>query len=38
MKKLIILLALAFTFTAANAQEKGNWYVGTGDGCKCSMD
>ena len=31
MKKLIILLALAFTFTAANAQEKGNWYVGTGD-------
>ena len=31
MKKLIILLALAFTFTAANAQEKGNWYIGTGD-------
>ena len=31
MKKLIILLALAFTFTASNAQEKGNWYIGTGD-------
>ena len=31
MEKLIILLALAFTFTAANAQEKGNWYIGTGD-------
>ena len=30
MRKLIILLAVAFTFTA-NAQEKGDWYVGTGD-------
>ena len=30
MRKLIILLAIAFTFTA-NAQEKGDWYVGTGD-------
>ena len=30
MRKLIILLAIAFTFTA-NAQEKGNWFVGTGD-------
>ena len=30
MRKLIILLAIAFTFTA-NAQVKGDWYVGTGD-------
>ena len=30
MRKLIILLAVAFTFTV-NAQEKGDWYVGTGD-------
>jgi len=32
MRKLIILLAIAFTFTfTANSQEKGDWYVGTGD-------
>tara|TARA_B100001778_G_scaffold207841_1_gene171851 strand:+ start:3145 stop:3555 length:411 start_codon:yes stop_codon:yes gene_type:complete len=30
MRKLIILLAIAFTFTA-NAQVKGDWYIGTGD-------
>lgn len=30
MRKLIILLALAFTVTVS-AQEKGDWYVGTGD-------
>lgn len=30
MRKLIILLAVAFTFSAS-AQEKGDWYVGTGD-------
>ena len=30
MRKLIILLAIAFTFTA-NAQVKGDWYVGTDD-------
>lgn len=30
MRKLILLLAIAFAFTA-NAQEKGDWYVGTGD-------
>ena len=30
MRKLIILLALAFTFSA-NAQVKGDWFVGTGD-------
>tara|TARA_B100001173_G_scaffold311097_1_gene327385 strand:- start:917 stop:1321 length:405 start_codon:yes stop_codon:yes gene_type:complete len=30
MRKLIILLALAFTVTVS-AQEKGDWYIGTGD-------
>ena len=30
MRKLIILLALALTVTV-NAQEKGDWYIGTGD-------
>ena len=30
MRKLIILLALALTVTV-NAQEKGVWYIGTGD-------
>tara|TARA_Y100001972_G_scaffold125156_1_gene175784 strand:- start:144 stop:548 length:405 start_codon:yes stop_codon:yes gene_type:complete len=30
MRKLIILLAVAFTFSVS-AQEKGDWYVGTGD-------
>ena len=31
MKNLILTLALVFGFTVANAQEKGDWYVGTGD-------
>jgi len=31
MKHLILTLALAFGLTAADAQTKGDWHVGTGD-------